>query len=148
MKKLRSGVPNLLKHFPNDRFLSGLITLPLAVPACLSCRPALAQSGLLAVVNFASAVIEFSERVYDAYSKVVTHPEVINHADTVENRSLLGSIHNSRGLLIHQGYTVIFVPPRSAAIVQVVVDAGGESGMRNLLIRSQIDQTSGEFEVA
>jgi hypothetical protein len=128
--------------------LSNLTSLPLAAAVCSIAGPSAAENSILAVVTFASAIIEFGERLYDAYSKVVTHPEVINHTNNVDNRALLGSVRNERGLLIHQGYTVIFVPPRSVAIVQVVVDAGSDPGMRGLTISSRIDQTSGEFEVA
>jgi hypothetical protein len=128
--------------------LNGLISLPLLATTCLVPSSTVAQGQILAFVTFASALLEFGERAYAAYSTVTTHPKVINHTDEVENRALLGSVSDDRGLIIHQGYTVIWVPPRSAAIVRVSVSAGRDPGSRELIIQSRIDRTSGEFEVA
>ena len=87
-------------RFSRRVLLGGLTSLPLAATLDSIYRPAAAQGPLLAYVNFASAVIEFAQKVYEVYSKVITHPEVINPSNNVENRALLGTVRNSRGLVI------------------------------------------------
>jgi hypothetical protein len=123
---------------PRRTVLKGLTAAPFAAATGWMSRPAAAENRLLAYVNFASALIEFAQSAYTLYSKVYTHPEVINPTNDVENNTLLGSVRNERGLVIHQGYTVIFVPPRAAATVQVIVDAGGTYGLRRLIIQREL----------
>jgi hypothetical protein len=142
--EIERGLARLKKTtFSRRAVLSGFCAMPVG----LFSKQCMAGNRILAYVNFASSILEFAQSVYEVYAKVQTHPEVINPTDEVQNQSLLGDLRNERGLVIHQGYTVVFVPPRSSAVVEVVVDSGSQPGSRRLIVKSRIDQASGDFAV-
>jgi hypothetical protein len=109
--------------------------------------PALAQGRLLAAVMFATPVLELLHKAVQVYRDVTGKTEVQNKTDRTQDKSLLGEILDERGLVEHQNYTVILVPPGQAAIIRVTISVGGRPGDKTLGVRSAIDHASGGFQV-
>jgi hypothetical protein len=107
--------------------------------------PAAAQGQALVYAVFASDVLDIVERVIKISQTVTAQTEVQNRTTEKQEGPLQASVFNDRGLLQHQRYQLISVPPGMAANVQVICDVDGSPGAKLMGVRSAVDYATGEF---